>query len=52
MQEKEIIKIELKKLIDIAEWKLESLPEKYFIYYFEEEFLPDIKSIYKKLKRV
>ena len=52
MNDKENILLELEKNINMAEWKLEALPESYFIDYFEIEFLPTIKSIYKKLKKV
>ena len=52
MNDKDVILRELEKNIDMAEWKLESLPESYFINYFEQDFLPNIKSIYKKLKKV
>ena len=43
---------EIRKLIDELDWKLEALPEKYFIDYIEEEFIPKLKSIYKKMKKV
>ena len=43
-------KIELERLIKLADWKLESLPEKYFIEFFEKEFLPKLKESVKKLK--
>lgn len=44
-----IIKAQASKLIEMADWKLESLPEKYFVKYFEEEFLPQIKKLIKQL---
>lgn len=40
---------EIDKLIDEAKWKLEALPEKYFIEYFKEEFLVKLKEISKKI---
>lgn len=43
-------RIEIKKLIMEAEWKLEALPEHYFIDYFEEEFLKKLKKLLKSLK--
>lgn len=41
----------LYNLIDEAEFKLETLPEGYFVSYFEKEFLPKIKDIYKRLSQ-
>ena len=41
----------LYKLISEAEFKLEALPQGYFIEYFEKEFLPKIKDIYKRLSK-
>ena len=43
--------IKLHKLINEAEFKLEALPESYFINYFEEDFLPKIKKIHKELDK-
>ena len=43
-----MLKIQIENLIRMAEWKLESMPEKYFIKYFEEEFLPQIKKLVKR----
>lgn len=43
--------MKLYKLIEESEWKLEALPEKYFVDYFEEEFLPKIKDINEKLQQ-
>lgn len=44
------IKSEIEKLIQEADWKLEALPDKYFIYYFEEEFIEKLKKLIKKIK--
>lgn len=44
------IKSELERLITEANWKLEALPEKYFIDYFEEEFIKKFKNLVKELK--
>lgn len=52
MNDKDTIIINLRKSIEMAEWKLEALPESYFIQYFEKEFLPQLKSIYNLLKKV
>ena len=41
----------LYKLIDEAEFKLEALPEGYFIEYFEKEFLPKLKEVYKNINQ-
>lgn len=49
MKQDQDIKREISKLIELADWKLESLPEKYFMDYFEEEFLPRLKDLIKKL---
>lgn len=43
------LKIEIEKLIKLGEWKLEALPEGYFIEYFEKEFMPKLKELIKKL---
>jgi len=37
----------VKKLIREAKFKLEALPEKYFVEYFEEEFLKKLEKIIK-----
>ena len=39
----------LHNLINEAEFKLEALPQVYFIEYFEKEFLPKIKEFRNKL---
>ena len=52
MQEEENILREMGKAIDEVEWKLEALLQSYFVNYFEQEFLPKIKSIYKILNKV
>lgn len=44
------IKFEIEKLIEEADWKLEALPDKYFIDYFEEEFIEKLKKLIKKIK--
>lgn len=49
MSNDKYIKAELVNLIKEADWKLEALPEGYFINYFEETFLPKIKNLIKKL---
>lgn len=41
--------MELHRLIKDSEFKLESLPEKYFINYFEEDFLPKLKKISEQI---
>lgn len=41
----------LHNLINEAEFKLESLPQGYFIEYFERTFLPQLKEINKKLEQ-
>lgn len=38
-----------RELLKDIEFKLEALPENYFIRYIEETFLPEIKEIHKKL---
>ena len=52
MREEENTLLEMKKAIDEGEWKAYGLPDEYFKEYFENEFLPELKSIYKKLKKV
>ena len=37
--------MKLHNLLQEAEFKLESLPESYFLNYFEKDFLPRIKEI-------
>lgn len=44
------VKSEIEKLIQEADWKLEALPDKYFIDYFEEEFIEKLKKLIKKIK--
>ena len=39
--------INLYQLINEAEFKLEILPQEYFVEYFEKEFLPKLKDFYK-----
>ena len=39
----------MNKTIKEVEFKLETLPEGYFLNYFESDFLPKIKKIYKEL---
>ena len=39
----------LHNLINEVEFKLEALPQSYFIEYFEKDFLPKIKEIRNKL---
>lgn len=39
---------EIIKLIDEAEFKLEALPDSYFIEYFERYFLPKLKELANK----
>ena len=41
----------LYKLIQEGEFKIDALPDEYFVDYFEEEFLPKLKEIYKKLQQ-
>lgn len=41
---------EIRKLIDEVDWKLETLPNNYFIDYFEKEFLVKLKELIKELK--
>lgn len=52
MQEEENTLQEMEKAIDEVEYKLKVLLGSYFVNYFKQEFLPKIKSIYKKLKKV
>ena len=49
MQDVKNIQAELKKMIKELEWKLEALPERYFINYVEEIFIPSIKTILKSI---
>lgn len=49
MSNDKYIKAEITNLIKEADWKLEALPEGYFINYFEETFLPKIKKLVKSL---
>jgi hypothetical protein len=41
----------MNKTIKEAEFKLEALPQSYFLNYFESDFLPKIKKIYKELAK-
>ena len=41
----------LNNLIKEAEFKLEVLPEGYFLNYFESNFLPKLKENYKKIQK-
>ena len=50
MIEVKYIKAEMEKTIKEADWKLESLPESYFVNYFEETFLPRMKQLVKYLQ--
>lgn len=43
----EKIKLEIKKLINDAKFKLDVLPESYFINYFEDIFIKEIEKILK-----
>lgn len=38
-------KIELEKIVREIEWKLEALPEKYFIDYVETELIKKLKKL-------
>lgn len=44
--------IQLENLIKEAKFKLEALPESYFINYFEQDFLPELEKICKQLWEV
>lgn len=44
----EIIKAEIKKLIQEAKFKAEVLPDNYFAEYFKNEFLPEILKYLQK----
>ena len=44
--------IKLSVLIKESKFKLEALPESYFVNYFEEDFLPQIEKICKQLCNV
>ena len=44
------IKTEIEKLINLADWKLVSLPESYFIEYFEKDFMPKLKELVEQLQ--
>ena len=44
--------IKLDNLIREAKFKLEALPESYFINYFEQDFLPELNKTCKKLWQV
>lgn len=43
----EKMKIEIERLVNEATFKLESLPESYFIEYFEKDFIKILKEIIK-----
>ena len=50
MIEVKYIKAEIEKIIKEADWKLETLSDKYFVDYFEETFLPRLKQLVKYLQ--
>lgn len=43
--------LNLYNLIKESEFKLEALPVDYFLEYFEQDFLPKLKEIEKKLQK-
>ena len=48
----DIIKNELKELIKEARFRIEILPESYFIEYFEKEFLIKLENQIKYLQKL